>query len=110
MSKFFDYLRKNGPSPSKEVPKSPTKKDRMRGVTKFVIHTSVKGGCKGRGRQSVVYYIMGKHDKKEVVKKYLDVNDQLLDMDKKHLISLISRNGRSWKKPAREAYSEVTKP
>jgi hypothetical protein len=53
---------------------------------------------------------MGKHDKKEVVKKYLDVNDQLLDMDKKHLISLISRNGRSWKKPAREAYSEVTKP
>lgn len=101
----YSKLQKEGPQ---YIEKKISTNFRQRGVTKFKPTSASRGtSVKGAGRTTPVYYIIGEHDKKEIIKEWLKLNEQKLqDTPDWALHQRISSYGDEFK----EASAEILGP
>ena len=97
-------LRENGPTAVSDLPqRSVGAQDKRYGLTKF----SVSTGQTGQGQAETVYYLFDEHDPEAVVRKFLELNPQLLEnRTRKAIVEDVGNHGRSWSAAIRTVLDE----
>lgn len=94
------YLRRNGPQPASELPSEVTIEDRKAGVCRWTLRGS--NGQTAMGGSSTMIYHVDEHDKRLVIKRFLELNPQLVDAkDKAGFHRSVRSHGKSWLEAAR---------
>lgn len=97
----YTKLKKEGPQ---YIQKKISIKMRQLGITKFKATSSSKGSSvKGAGSTTPIYYILGEHSHKDIVKEWLNENEELLeDTPDWALHQRISSHGDGFKQASAE--------
>lgn len=100
-SRNVEYLKAHGPTLSEEMPNDKVSiSDRENGVWKFSVHGRSEGSTSTDGtggRVAPVYYLRDEHSRKEVVEKFIEGNQQLVNAKSRSgLREMLRRNGRKW--------------
>lgn len=94
------YLRKHGPQPATELPSEVTIDDRKAGVCRWTLRGSNAQTAMG-GSPTMVYHL-DEHDKRVVIRRFLELNPQLVEAkDKAGFHRSVRSHGTSWLEAAR---------
>lgn len=87
-------LRNDGPTPASELPQSSTSvSDKRHGLAKFSVNT----GQTGNKQSEAIYYLFDDHQAEEVIRKFIEVNPQILDArSRKAIVGAVGRHGKEW--------------
>lgn len=99
----WDYLVNHGPSPAWAMPATNiSTRMRVRGLTSFNI-TSSTSAQNGTGQLDPIYYIVGEHTPRQVVKAFFYANHDRLDNIRDRAIhQRISAHGDEYREASRE--------
>lgn len=96
-TKNVRYLRRNGPTPSSEMPLGSAMSDRNHGMWKFSIRAGRSSADAAGGRPEPVYYLKDEHDPETVIRTFFDANEQMRDAKSYHsLIQAVSDHHPDW--------------
>lgn len=88
-----EYLETHGPSTSDGLPEPVSVEDKMKGVWEF----NVRGASQISKAPRPVFYLENEHSKEEVIRKWLDVNDDIVSrLDRTSASMYLRRQGRDW--------------
>lgn len=89
-TKSVRYLEENGPTPASELPGGVSALDKRLGLAKFSIKL-------GGGNPDPVYYLFGQHEPESVIKKFIEVNPELLEnRGRKPIVGDVGNYGNEW--------------
>lgn len=103
-SETYERLVSEGPTPVGELPRNIHVQEKQKGISVFKPGTGNRGATEfGGGRKTRICYLIGRHDPKTVVEKWVDCNpDTVKNHTKIGLHKQISNYGDEFKKASYE--------